>query len=44
LKQSPIIFKRMLDYIWIFCALAESAGRMAHRASYRSEEIGQEEA
>jgi hypothetical protein len=32
------------DHTWIFCALAQSAGRMAYRASYRSEEIGQEEA
>jgi hypothetical protein len=34
--------ERILDHAWIFCALAQSESRMAYRASYGSEEIGQE--
>ena len=32
----------ILDHTWIFRALAQSESRMAYRASYGSEEIGQE--
>ena len=34
--------ERILDHTRIFCGLAQSESRMAYRASYWSEEIGQE--